>query len=227
MFATWLHICAFPGCIETALSHWKSGCFASWAQLHKLPEPAHRPTSKQPDVEFTLKKKKKPCIFSHFPWPFEWLTWSGSKKIYNNILGMQDGNRQPDRQKKKEHNCWSALLHQELKPHEAAVFASDHDHSLIDVDEFQNRTKTSKIKARCLFCLITLSTKQLLRALLNITRRVRSLFTVLHLSHRLLLTPVQLSVIRRNASIVGSCINTIVRHEETMSSDYVFPISMD
>lgn len=103
MFATWLHICAFPGCIETALSHWKSGCFASWAQLHKLPEPAHQPTSKQPDVGFTLKKKK-PWIFSHFPWPFEWLTWLGSKKIwlpYNNILGMQDGNRQPDRQKKR------------------------------------------------------------------------------------------------------------------------------
>lgn len=63
---------------------------------------------------------------------------------------MQDGNRQPDRQTEKEHNCWSSLLHQELKPHEAAVFASDYDHSLIDVDEFQNRTKTSKIKARCL-----------------------------------------------------------------------------
>lgn len=54
-----------------------------------------------------------------------------------------------DRQTDKE--CTTAdqhFLHQELKPHEAAVFASDHDRSLIDANDFQNRARTGKIKHR-------------------------------------------------------------------------------
>lgn len=55
----------------------EGGGVESYAQLRKLPESTHRPTSKQPDVGFTIQSLLSP---PHFSWPRKRLPWLGSKK---------------------------------------------------------------------------------------------------------------------------------------------------
>lgn len=99
---------------------------------------------------------------------------------------MWDRNRQPDRQKAQ--NCWSTLLHQEPRPHDAVVFVSSHNRSLMDVDEPQIWMYTSKINSHCSACLINSAAKELLWAAgRDITSQKQSIFSMLCLSHRLML----------------------------------------
>lgn len=91
------------------------------------------------------------------------------------------------------------------------------------------RCKQSKSIIMAVLVGSPLATKELLWAgLLSIMRQHQSIFSVLRLSHRLLLMPRWLRIIQRDVSTNGSHVeHRIIRHAKAMHSDYHLQASAD
>lgn len=131
---------------------------------------------------------------------FAWKKHEQSDLACNNTLEVQDGNRQLDQQKAQ--NCWWRLLHQELKPYDKTVFASEHDHSLADAIECQNSMKTSKnwYFVLCLFDFLISQRTGVKRITEHYGPRKQSRFSAL----QLLLMLWWLFIIHQNVSLTRS-----------------------